>query len=407
VFRNPSARLFWPTFAFSFLGDALTRVALTWTVYERTGSATALGLLTVAYTAPILVGGLVAGSLLDRFDRRRVMGVDNAIRGLAVAAIPLLHALGRLELWHLYVVAAIYGLLMMISLAGGPSLIPSMVPKEQLSAANALETLSFTLGNVIGPPLAGLLIGLVGAPNVIILDAISYFALAAALLGLKLRDDEAAEQQQAMNQPQGMHQAVRLLLGNRVLLSTTLMFLTANVGFGLFSVWLPIYASERLGGGSEVFGLLLGVNAIGETASAVLAGNVRLPLSLGVAIALSQLLAGLSLGLLVLGDGLGWALPGLFLLGLFSAPLTIWAQTLRMRIIPEGLRGRTFALLRTIMQGATPLGGALGGGLLPVAGVVAMVGLTAAIIGTPGLLGMSVGELRGAGSPALAPAEGP
>jgi hypothetical protein len=139
----------------------------------------------------------------------------------------------------------------------------------------------------------------------------------------------------------------------------------------------------------------------------VLAGNVRLPIPLGAAISVSQLLAGLSLGLLVLGDGLGWALPGLFLLGLFSAPLTIWAQTLRMQIIPEGLRGRTFALLRTIMQGATPLGGALGGGLLPVAGVVAMVGLTAAIIGTPGLLGMSVGELRGAGSPALAPAEGP
>jgi len=98
VFRNASFRIFWSGFAFSSVGDSMTRVALIWFVYQSTGSAKALGLLSVCYTGPILVGGMVAGSLLDRFDRRKVMIADNLIRGTAVASIPILHALGRLEL---------------------------------------------------------------------------------------------------------------------------------------------------------------------------------------------------------------------------------------------------------------------------------------------------------------------
>src|SRR3712207_3190992 len=113
------------------------------------------------------------------------MVVDNVVRGMAMALIPLLYALDRLALWHVYAVAAVYGLLMMISLAGAPALIPSLVRDEQLSTANALEMLSFTLGGVVGPPLAGLLIGVIGAPNVVLLDALSYGAFALALAAIR------------------------------------------------------------------------------------------------------------------------------------------------------------------------------------------------------------------------------
>ena len=84
-----------------------------------------------------------------------------------------------LALWHVYAVAAVYGFLMMIPLAGGPTIVPTLVPREQLPTANALEMLSFTLGGVIGPPLAGLLIARTGAPNVVILDVRNRFESAA------------------------------------------------------------------------------------------------------------------------------------------------------------------------------------------------------------------------------------
>jgi MFS family permease len=122
------------------------------------------------------------------------------------------------------------------------------------------------------------------------------------------------------------------------------------------------------------------------------------PLSLGRMICLTQVAAGSTLLLLVPGR-LWLAVPGLLLFGVCMAPLTIWAQTLRMQIIPEALRGRTFALLRMMMQGANPVGGALGGLFAPLLGVPLMLVLAGLTTGTPGLLGLQSRELREAGPP--------
>jgi MFS family permease len=393
VFHFKSFRRFWSGFTLSLLGDTMTRVALTWFVYETTNSAKALGLLLLFYTGPVVVGGLVAGWLLDRFDRRQVILVDSLLRGIAVALVPLLYAMGQLALWHVYAVAAIYGFLMMIPLAGAPALIPDLVPKRYLDTANALETLSFTLTGVISPLLAGLLIARIGAPNVLIVDVLTYFAFALALMGVKLPKKEAAPSS-VTKSTYRLKDAVQLLIHNKILLSTTLMFMAFNLGFGLMLVWLPIYADRVLGGGAELYGILLGSIAVGEVISSILVGGLIFSLSLGVLICLAQFSAGVSLGLLLLRQSTWWAILSLTLFGGFHAPLTIWAQTLRMQIIPEPLRGRTFALLRTLMQGASPVGGIIAGYFLPVVGIPAMIGLSAVLIGTPGLWGYRGKNLR-------------
>lgn len=396
IFKNKDFLLFWSGYSLSSIGDSLTRVALTWFVFEQTRSPQALGILTVAYTGPILIGGFVAGPLLDRFSPRRVMIVDNLIRGLAFAALPVLQALDLLEIWHVYVFAAIYGSLMMISLAGGPTLIPSIVRTDQLETANALETLSFTLSNVIGPPLAGLLIVWIGTANVVVIDALSYFIFALMLLGISVTKTFYASSGQG-KASFGLISAIRLMLGDKVLLSTTLMFMAFNVGLGALTVFLPLISDRIAPGSAEMFGILLGALAVGEVASAWLAGSISLSMRLGIRIALAQLLSGISLALLFLESAFWAVASGLFLLGFFSAPLTIWAQTLRMQIIPVEMRGRTFALLRTLMQGATPLGGAFAGVLLPVLGIQMMVALSSLVIGAPGLVGLQMAELKQAG----------
>ena len=396
ILRNKDFLVFWSGFTLSAIGDSLTRVALTWHVFEQTRSAQALGILTIAYTAPILLGGFFAGPLLDRFGARQVMILDNLIRGFVFALIPILHVLGRLEIWHIYLFAAIYGALMMISLAGGPTLIPSIVKHEQLETANAMETLSYTISGVIGPPLAGLLIVWIGTTNVVIFDAVSYFIFAFALLGMSIREPMHSSSEE-VSISYSIMDAVRLMINNKVILSTTLMFMAANVGLGAMTVFLPLVSDKISAGSSEVFGTLLGVMALGEVISAWLAGSLILNMTLGKRIALAQILSGLSLTFLLQGS-LFWSVAiGLFLLGFFSAPLTIWAQTLRMQVIPPEMRGRTFALLRTLMQGATPLGGALAGFLLPVLGMQMIIGLSSLIIGAPGLAGMQTKELRQAG----------
>jgi MFS family permease len=391
------------------LGDALGRVALTWYVYEETDSARALGWLMLCYTGPILVGGLAAGALLDRFDRRRVIMVDNLVRGGVMALIPLLYALDRLALWHVYLAAVVYGALMMVSLAGGPALIPSLVPSERLAAANALEMLSFTLGGVIGPPLAGLLLARIAAPHVVLLDALSYAGFALALAAIRTPSSAREEATDAIaGRRSGLGDAVRLLVRDPVLRATTFMFMAFNVGNGMMAVWLPILTDRELGGGAGLYGALLGLIAGGEVAGALVAGGLVLPLTLGASICLAQALSGAAL-LLFLAPTAWLAGLGALLFGACSAPLTVWAQTLRMAIIPARLRGRTFALLRTIMQGGNPIGGALGGLLLPGLGLAAMIALSALVVGLPGALGSRVRDLRAAGAPvereAMAPAD--
>lgn len=336
------------------------------------------------------------------------MVVDNLVRGAVVASIPLAHAVGQLHLWHIYAAAAVYGLLMMISLAGGPALIPSLVRRDRLPTANALEVLSFTLGSVLGAPLAGLLTAQIGAPIVLLVDALSYATFALALSSLHV----TAARRPAVPAGRGQHgldHAVRLLLGNPVLLSTTLMFMAFNIGNGLLQVWLPVLAGRMLGGNAGLYGMLLGVMAAGALISTILAGGLTPRLSLGTMICLAQALAGAALLLLLIGPSLWSALLGLTLYGALNAPLTVWAQTLRMQIIPEHLRGRAFALLRMLMQGGTPIGGAAGGLLLPVVGVPGMILASAALVSLPGMIGARLRALRQAdrASPETEPAAAP
>jgi hypothetical protein len=134
--------------------------------------------------------------------------------------------------------------------------------------------------------------------------------------------------------------------------------------------------------------------AVGEVASSFLAGTVKLPL--GKAITVAQMLSGLAAAIMALSLSIPTAFISFLLLGFFSAPLTIWAQTLRMKIIPNDMRGRTFALLRTLMQSATPVGGGIAGVIMPLLPVSAMILLSALLVGVPGAIGYGVKELRSA-----------
>ena len=394
LFRNRPFRRFWLGFLASAVGDELTKVAFVWFVYERTGSAEALGLLMLCFTGPIVVGGFVAGWLLDRFDRRLVMTVDNLARGLAIAVVPALHLLGGLEVWHVYLAAAVYGLLMMISLAGTPTMILALVPTERLATANALETLGYSLAGAAGPVIAGVLIARIGAPATVVLDVASSLLFALVLFRLKLSLPAPVKRAAA---PIG--DAIHLLFGNPILLTTTVMFLVYNIGFGTLPVWLPIHVERNLGGGPELYGALLGIISLGQFAATLAVGQIGRRAPLGLGIASAQTLAGVVMILVLLAPGPVAAGVVLFLWGIAAAPLTPWAQTLRMAIIPEAMRGRAFALLRMLMQSGRPIGGALAGFLLPAIGVAATIGLAGAVIVVGGVAGLLTRPLREAGRP--------
>ncbi len=394
LLRNKPFRRFWLGLMASATGDELTRVAFVWFVYERTGSAEALGLLMLCFTGPIVAGGFLAGWLLDRFDRRLVMTFDNLARGLAIALVPALHFLGWLEVWHVYVAAAVHGLLMMISLAGTPSMILALAPTERLATANALESLGYSTAGVAGPVIAGFLIASIGAPATVLLDVISYLLYALVLFRLKLSLPAPVRRASV-----AFGDAVRLLFGSPILIATTFMFLVFNIGTGSIPVWLPILVETTLKGGPELYGLLVGVIFAGQVISTLVVGQVGNRVRLGLGIGLAEVAAGVLMILVIFAGDAATVGAVLFVWGIANAPLTPWAQTLRMAIIPEAMRGRAFALLRMLMQSGRPIGGALSGFLLPVIGIAATIMLVGGATAIAGIAGLLTKPLRDAGRP--------
>ena len=174
----------------------------------------------------------------------------------------------------------------------------------------------------------------------------------------------------------GLLAAARLIARNPVLASTTAMYLVFNVGLGALLV------------------VVLGCSALGELARSVTGGFVRLPIAEGLAVCLATLLSGVAVAALALSPNALGAAAALALYGAASAPLTIWGQTLRMKIIPSGFHGRCFAIMRTVMQSGGPLGGVSAGFAVPVAGVRAAVAGIALVTCLVGALGLTIADLR-------------
>jgi MFS family permease len=411
VLRDGRFALLWGGVTVSLFGDALTWVSLVWLTFELGGGAADVGILAVCYTAPVIIGGLVAGVLLDRYDRRRLLIADNAIRGLAMLSVPIAAAMGRLGQAQLDLVAAVYGLLYMISLAGFPSIIPDLVPADDLSTANALESLSFSVGGVAGPALAGLLIGLIGAANNLAIDAATYFVFVACLLVLRLPArapgpaDAASSSSAGVSAPAkstdtGLRPAIRFILRSPAILAITLMFMAVNVGEGMFVVILPVYVRDLTDAGAIGYGILVSAFTVGSLVGALVVGAIRWPWALGRSIAAAEVAAGVTAALLILEPPLLGAALVLVLVGICASPLTIWAQTIRMRLIPVALRGRVFALLRTLMQSTPPIGGLVAGLFLASAaggvaatgstsgGIAVAIAVVALLTAIPGLIGL-------------------
>ena len=388
LFRNrPFARL-WMGSTISMWGDALTWISMVWIVYSLAGTTAAISLLVVCYTAPVILGGFAMGAALDRFDRRRTLIVVNVLLGIAIASIPLLHALHALRLWEIYTVAAIYGLLKMANWAGVPTLIPSLVEEDDLNTANAMESASWGIADVAGPAAAGAVIAIVGAADVLVLDAITYAMFVLALVWLRLPAEDRTPKVERAQDRAGLRPAFRFIRRTPAVFATTIMFMAFNVGEGMLLVLLPTIVRHTLHGGSATYGLLASTFALAALIGSIAVGAAQWRFTLGRSIAVAQAAAGVAFFGLAFAHGVLSVAATLALAGFLASPLSIWAQTIRMRKIPDDLRGRIFAALRTLMQATPPIGGMVAGAAIAGPGMVFAVVSMGTVMTVPGLLGM-------------------
>lgn len=389
VLRIKDYRLLWTALTINLLGDGATYTALAWITVDRAGAG-GLGVLGVCLTLPVIVGGAVIGPLLDRFSRRKLFIYDSVFRGIVVALIPLVSALGWLEMWQLYAVALIYGLLKIIPLAGTPAVIPELVPESELQAAFGLESTAMGAANILGPAMGALLITLIGSSNVLLLDAASYLLFAFLISRISAPLDRPARvEDTAGKRTSGWAPVFDMIVGDKFLLLLTLSFASFNIAVGALLVALPWLAKFEFASGPGVLGLMLAVLAAAELVGSLVSGALKTSEKQMLRIGQLQIITG-SLLLLMIPRSLPVIVLALLLNGILSAPMTVLGGVVRMTRTPQDMRGRAMTLMRTTMAGALPIGAALAGILLSGGNYTQLVVVMTILATLPGVFTIAI-----------------
>src|SRR5215467_5909911 len=252
--RHPAFQRLWLGLSISYLGDQFTIIALLWFVLQLTGSGAAVGVVILCFDLPGVVTGAILGRLLDRYQPRLVMSLDNFARAALIAAIPTLYALGSLQLWQILVLALLAGALSPATTAGVRAFVPQLVDNSDLDRANALTATSLQFSYLAGPVAAGFVVARLGGPWALFVDAASFVLM--GLLALTLptisRVPPVAQPPTAPKRWLGFG----TLFSLRYVPALTLLSLVFFFSYGPLEAALPVYSSQALHANAGGYGLL-------------------------------------------------------------------------------------------------------------------------------------------------------
>ncbi len=255
----------------SVLASSMSHFGLTIWMYQQTGSATAMGLMQVAFITPFLILSPIAGVMVDRYNRKLMMMVSDLAAIIATGGIFILLALGRLEFWHLYISAALNGIGNTFQWPAYSAAITTMVPKEQYGRANGLMSLMEAGPGVLAPMLAGALLPLIGLTGLLTIDVLTFFfAIGALLLVFVPQPVHTAEGEAGRGSL--LHEAAygfRYIFQRPSLLGLQLVFFFGNLFSGIgFAVLAPMVLA-RTASNSVIFGMVESAGAIGGVVGGV------------------------------------------------------------------------------------------------------------------------------------------
>jgi hypothetical protein len=259
--------------AVSMFGDGVSLVAIAWQAYQISNSPSALSVIGVAWTLPMVGLLLVGGVLGDRFDRRRVLIASDVIRASAMAAIGALALAGSLELWHMIVLVAIYGAGEALFAPTFQAIVPDVVPAPVLVQANSLQQLTEPVAfRFIGPALGGALIAAVGTGSAFLVDAATFAISALCVSRMRARGPVRTDVEASIRSEIGEGFA---FVRSQTWLWATLLSaaIVLLLYLGPFEVLVPYLVKNDYGGGAGVLGLVLGAAGVGAIASALVMGQ--------------------------------------------------------------------------------------------------------------------------------------
>ncbi len=358
----------WSGQALSQLGAQVAELAVpVMAVLMLDASEFELGVLNAANVAAFLLIGLPAGAWIDRLRKRHVMIAADAVRAIALAALPLLWWAGMLQVWHMVGVALVLGVATVFFDVSYQSLVPSLVPSRQIAEANGKFESTAQLANIGGPAAAGWLVGAVTAPFAVLATVGTYLASMIALLFTRDHERVAAAHE---HDPllRSIGEGLRWVFGNRLLRRIVATTSVSNLFSTLSFTLLPIFLLRELGLSPESMGIIFALGAVGGLAGAIATPHIVRRIGEAPAIPVSSIafsLAGLALPAVALVPALAFPLLVLQSFAMSFAVLVynITQVTFRQRITPQRLLGRMNASIRFVVWGVMPIAALIAGGL--------------------------------------------
>jgi MFS family permease len=380
---EPQFRLLWIGQSASAIGDGLTFLAIAFAVLHIGGKPTDLGLVFASFFAAYVSFVLIGGVWADRLPRQLVMVVADLVRGVEQVILGVLLLTGTAHVWQIAIGVAFYGAASAFFGPASTGLVPQTVSAGRLQQANALMSISRNAGQIMGPPISGLIVAFAGTGTVFLIDAATFGVSAVSLLLLKPVVRISSEDRQSF--------LAELAGGWREVL-TRPWIAAALVAWGIgnatgaaFTILGPVIAERQLGG-AAAWGLILTGGAIGGVIGGLLALRFRPRRPLRVGFVIMSLVALQPLSLV--GPAPVLLIACASLLGFGAGELTnTWWYTLLQEHVPEHARSRVSSydwLVSFIFQ---PLG------FLAVGPLSEAIGFTATLVGAASLLLVSYGTL--------------
>ncbi len=360
--RHRNYRLYFEGQIVSISGTWMQNAAQAWLVLQLTHSASAVGLLAVCQFAPFALFGLGGGVFADRFDRRRTLMVTQSIPIVLAGLLAGLAWSGRVQVWEVDVLAALYGTVLVIDTPARQAFTVEMVGRRELPNAVALNSSLFNASRIIGPGIGGLVISLFGVAACFALNALSYVAVLASLAAMNPQTmHRSREPRRRPTVIRGIREGLAYagaVPGIRVILLMMLVIGTISLNF---NVIIPVLAGQTLESGAVTLGLLsagFGFGAlVGALVTATLGGaNFRILLIGATGVGVTELLLAPQT-----------TVPGaLAVLVVCGALFTLYASNSNSSLqlqVPDHLRGRVMSLYAWVFFGTAPVGGYLAGWL--------------------------------------------
>ncbi len=340
----------------------MTRVATSWLVYRLTGSALLLGIVGFAGQIPTFLLASFAGVWIDRLERRRVLVWTQALaagQSLALAALTLSR---RITVWEIFVLSALQGLINAFDMPARQAFLVQMVDdRKDLGNAIAINSSMVNVARLVGPSLAGLVIAGFGEGYCFLADGLSYFAVIASLLMMRIHAP-TGERVRASVAKQ-LREGWTYVAGFAPVRTILLYFaLTSLMGMP-YVVLMPIFAVDVLHGGPHTLGFLMGASGVGALISAFSLAVRKTVLGLGKMIPIAGLSFGLGLILFGLSRTLWISMAMMLLVGFGMMQGMAASNTIIQTVAPEDRRGRVMSFYTMAFVGMAPFGSLLAGSL--------------------------------------------